>query len=188
MRGAHRPRPGDAGVPPPGDARDFDRLMTFYEDGRADGDFEYGVRLGARGDPRQPAVPVPPRAGAGHGAWRGSPIALDDLDLASRLSFFIWGSGPDAELMKAATAGHAVGAGRARPRRSRRMLADPRSDALATRFARAVAAAGRRRQDPARRASSIPYFDRLARPRDGHARRSSSSTASCARTAACSTC
>ena len=112
--------------------RDFDRLMTFYKDGRADGDFEYGVATAIEAILASPQFlfrlePVPATAVA------GQPYRLDDLALASRLSFFIWGSGPDAALMKAATAGTLSAPG-ALDRQVRRMLADPRSDALAMRF------------------------------------------------------
>jgi mono/diheme cytochrome c family protein len=112
--------------------RDFDRLMTFYKDGRADGDFEYGVATAIEAILASPQFlfrlePVPATAVA------GQPYRLDDLALASRLSFFIWGSGPDAALMKVATAGTLTAPG-ALDRQVRRMLADPRSDALAMRF------------------------------------------------------
>ena len=113
--------------------RDFDRLMAFYADGRADGDFEYGIGSALEAILASPQFlfrlePVPATAVA------GQPYRLDDLALASRLSFFIWGSGPDELLLKAATSG-ALSAPGALDRQVKRMLADPRSDALATRFA-----------------------------------------------------
>jgi hypothetical protein len=113
--------------------RDFERLMEFYADGRADGDFESGVATALEAILASPQFlfrlePVPAAAVAGR------PYRLDDLALASRLSFFIWGSGPDAVLMKAATSG-ALSAPGGLERQVKRMLADPRSDALATRFA-----------------------------------------------------
>ena len=94
--------------------RDFDRLMTFYKDGRAEGDFEYGIASALEAILASPQFlfrlePVPATAVA------GQPYRLDDLALASRLSFFIWGSGPDAALMKAGHGRHALGARRARP-------------------------------------------------------------------------
>src|SRR4029079_17502412 len=84
--------------------RDFDRLMAFYADGREEGDFEYGVASALEAILASPQFlfrlePVPATAVAGR------PYRLDDLALAWRLSFFIWGSGPDAALLKAATAG-----------------------------------------------------------------------------------
>ncbi|MFP5380106.1 MAG: DUF1592 domain-containing protein, partial [Vicinamibacteria bacterium] len=64
----------------------------------------------------------------------GQPYRVADLELASRLSFFLWGSGPDEALLALAQKGEL-----ARPatlaREVRRMLQDPRSEALASRFA-----------------------------------------------------
>ena len=59
---------------------------------------------------------------------------LADLDLASRLSFFIWGTGPDAELIKAAELGQLTTRAGIE-KQARRLLADKRSEALSTRFA-----------------------------------------------------
>ncbi len=59
---------------------------------------------------------------------------ISDQELASRLSFFIWGAGPDADLMKAANAG-ALHTSLGLEKQVRRMLADKRSEALSTRFA-----------------------------------------------------
>jgi hypothetical protein len=64
----------------------------------------------------------------------GQPYRLNDVDLASRLSFFLWGAVPDAELVKLAMSGGLSTPG-AYEKQVRRMLADPRSEALATRFA-----------------------------------------------------
>jgi len=111
---------------------DFDDLLGFYDQARADGgDFEQGVRLGIQGilaNPRFMFRTEQTLRGA-DGLYR-----LSDVDLASRLSFFLWGTLPDAPLMKAA------GDGTLRnpavfDRQVARMIADPRSRALATRFA-----------------------------------------------------
>ena len=64
----------------------------------------------------------------------GAPYRIDDLDLASRLSFFLWSSLPDEELLEAAARGDLRDAGRLE-RQVRRMLDDPRSDALVENFA-----------------------------------------------------
>ena len=87
----------------------------------------------------------------------GTAYRISDLDLASRLSFFLWGTIPDAELIEIARRG-----GLSRPdmfdRQVRRMLADARSDALGTRFA----AQWLRLQDLHKvepDALSFPYFD-----------------------------
>ncbi len=67
VRRAHRPRAGDAGVPPPG----LDARLRSADDVLQGRPRRWRLRvrrrLGDRGDPRQPAVPVPPRAGAGDG-------------------------------------------------------------------------------------------------------------------------
>ncbi|MCA1584910.1 MAG: DUF1592 domain-containing protein [Acidobacteria bacterium] len=111
---------------------DLQDLTAFYEQGRQDGgDFESGIRLAVQGilaNPRflfrveqAPAAPT-------NRAYR-----IADVELASRLSFFLWGTVPDAELVKVAMNGTlktpAVLEGQVR-----RMLADDRSAALATRF------------------------------------------------------
>jgi hypothetical protein len=67
-------------------------------------------------------------------ARAGQAYALSDLDLASRLSFFLWASGPDAELLRAAEKGQ-LSEATGLEQQARRMLADRRSDALASRFA-----------------------------------------------------
>ena len=81
-------------------------------------------------------------ARASSSAWKAArrrkrppaPIAWRDLDLASRLSFFIWGTGPDAELIKAAELGQLTTRAGIE-KQARRLLADKRSEALSTRFA-----------------------------------------------------
>jgi hypothetical protein len=112
---------------------DVDALMPFYEKGAKAGGFEGGVRMALQAMLASlhfvfRVEEVPPTARPGT-AYR-----ISDLDLASRLSFFLWGTIPDAELIDIARRD-----GLSRPdmfdRQVRRMLADPRSDALATRFA-----------------------------------------------------
>jgi mono/diheme cytochrome c family protein len=112
---------------------DLDGLMRFYRDGRRERDFEYGVRLALQAILASPRflfrleeAPATLRA--------GQPYRVNDLDLASRLSFFLWGTAPDAELVKAAMSGGLRAPG-AFEKQVRRMLADPRAEALGTRFA-----------------------------------------------------
>ncbi len=114
-------------------AEDFAALMTFYDRGRDGGDFEAGVRLAVQavlGSPRflfrMERVPSTVRP--------GQTYRVADLDLASRLSFFLWGAAPDAELLKVASADQ-LHVPAVFDRQVKRMLADPRSEALATRFA-----------------------------------------------------
>jgi hypothetical protein len=63
----------------------------------------------------------------------GQNYRITDLDLATRLSFFIWGAGPDEELLKVAQRGTLRGPG-VLAAQVKRMLADPKSEALSTRF------------------------------------------------------
>ena len=61
-------------------------------------------------------------------------FALTDLELASRLSFFLWNTGPDEELLKLAAAGGLTKPG-AMETQVKRMLADPKASSLVTSFA-----------------------------------------------------
>ena len=67
-------------------------------------------------------------------AAAGSVYRLSDLDLASRFSFFLWGSVPDDELMNVAVRGKLKDAA-VLEQQVQRMLRDPRSDALVNNFA-----------------------------------------------------
>ena len=114
-------------------ADDFKELMTFYERGRKDADFEAGIRLALQAILASPRflfrmeqVPATLRA--------GQTYRVNDLDLASRLSFFVWGSVPDAELVKVAMQG-TLQTPAVFSRQLKRLLADPRAAALSTRFA-----------------------------------------------------
>ncbi|MGE0041703.1 MAG: DUF1592 domain-containing protein [Vicinamibacterales bacterium] len=111
---------------------DFEDIMGFYEQGRKDGDFESGVRLALQALLAHPRFlyrfeTQPTRAAADAAA------PVSDLELASRLSFFIWGTVPDAELIEVARAGR-LGRPAVFDQQVRRMLKDPRSEALSTRF------------------------------------------------------
>ena len=84
--------------------RDFNGLMKFYTDGRKEGDFEYAISAAIEAILASPqflfrleSTPATLRA--------GQPYRLADPELASRLSYFIWGTGPDAELSKIAASG-----------------------------------------------------------------------------------
>ncbi|MGI9625897.1 MAG: DUF1592 domain-containing protein [Longimicrobiales bacterium] len=108
------------------------RLMSLFEAGAGDG-FEEGVRLALEGILASPNFvfrfeepgEAPAEGAAGY--------RISDLDLASRLSFFLWGAGPDDELIEAAVAGR-LSEDDERTGQVVRMLADDRSAALATRF------------------------------------------------------
>ena len=112
---------------------DLDTLKGFYEEGRKAGDFEHAIRYTLQAILASPRfvfrleeVPAATRAGASY--------RLNDQDVASRLSFFLWGTVPDQELTKAAAAGQLRTAASLR-KQVDRMIAVPRSEALATRFA-----------------------------------------------------
>ena len=106
--------------------------MAFYKEARSDGDFDAGIGSALTSVLVNPAflfrVEVDPEQVSG-GAYR-----ISDLELASRLSFFLWSSIPDDELLDAAIRGDLSRPGEVE-RQARRMLADPRSKNLASNFA-----------------------------------------------------
>ena len=108
-------------------------LMGFYELGSADGSFEIGVRTGLEAILASPDF-VFRFEEAPQGVQAGDSYRISDVDLASRLSFFLWGGPPDEELALAARNGELSDEG-TRRRQVERMLADPKAEALATRFA-----------------------------------------------------
>ena len=119
---------------PPTD-RDIDTLLGFYRDGRAKdgGSFDTGIQLALERLLVDPDFLLrvhedPP------GAAPGQAYALPDLELASRLSFFLWSSIPDEELLEVAGRG-ALADPATLHDQVRRMLADPRSEALVSNFA-----------------------------------------------------
>ena len=112
--------------------RDLNPLLGLYKQGAAEG-FESGVRLALEGILASPRF-VFRFEGRPSDATAGQAYALSDLDLASRLSFFLWAAGPDAELLKVAEAGR-LSMPEELDAQVRRLLADQRSDVLASRFA-----------------------------------------------------
>jgi hypothetical protein len=108
-------------------------LLEFYRKGRLHGDFETGIQLGLRRvlvDPdfllRIEETPA--------GLPVGSTYRLSNLELASRLSFFLWSTIPDEELLKTAEAGK-LSDPMVLEKQVRRMLSDDRSSALVANFA-----------------------------------------------------
>jgi mono/diheme cytochrome c family protein len=112
---------------------DIERPLAQYREGRADGDFEAGIGRALSAVLINPEflfrVEADPKKSVAGSAYR-----ISDLELASRLSFFLWSSIPDDELLAAAIRGRL-----SRPeeleKQTRRMLADRRSFNLATNFA-----------------------------------------------------
>jgi hypothetical protein len=114
-------------------ATEIDRLVDFYKRGRDGHTFENGVEMALRGVLASPKFLVRVEQDP-DGLAQGAAYRVSDVELASRLSFFLWSSIPDDELLTLAQAGklkdravlHA---------QVRRMLADPRADALVSNFA-----------------------------------------------------
>jgi mono/diheme cytochrome c family protein len=112
---------------------EMETLLEFYRTGRESGSFDSGIqRAVARVlvDPnflfrfeREPEGVVP-----------GTPFRLSDLELASRLSFFLWSSIPDDDLRAGAARGQLKNPA-VLERQVRRLLADPRADSLVSNFA-----------------------------------------------------
>jgi hypothetical protein len=109
---------------------DLDGLMKFYQAGRAKEDFEHGVRDALSAILASPHFLYRAEAGVDAGDTR----TLNDLELASRLSFFLWSSLPDKELLDLAIASR-LSDPTVLPKQVKRMLADPRSKSLVNDFA-----------------------------------------------------
>jgi hypothetical protein len=112
---------------------DLETSMGFYREGRAEGDFDAGIEMALCSILVNPKFLFrierdPP------GIAAGTAYAVDDVELASRLSFFLWSSIPDDELLDLAASGEL-----SRPEvledQVRRMLADERSRVLVNNFA-----------------------------------------------------
>ncbi len=117
--------------PPTSD--DVDGLMPMYALGREQGTFEDGIRTAAQSVIARPEFifrfeRVP------DGVAAGQHFRLGDVELASRLSYFLWGAGPDDVLLAAAAAGE-LKTPAGLERQVRRMLADRRAESLSTHFA-----------------------------------------------------
>jgi hypothetical protein len=112
--------------------RDVDPLMAFYEDGRKAGAFEDGIELALRRLLASPQFLVRAEKEPA-GVAAGRTYRITDLELASRLSFFLWSSIPDDELINLASQGR-LGTPKVLEQQVKRMLADPRSDALVRNF------------------------------------------------------
>ncbi|HZF29278.1 MAG TPA: DUF1592 domain-containing protein [Gammaproteobacteria bacterium] len=141
---------------------DLADLMPFYEQGRAEGGFDAGIQLalerllvspqflyriereptapsGKAAATRAAAAPaIRATSGASSAAARHRPpigiAPVSDVELASRLSFFLWSSIPDEELLLAAVDGKLRDPGMLRAQVDR-MLADPRAESMVTNFA-----------------------------------------------------
>jgi len=127
---------------------DIDALMPFYADGRKEGgSFDHGIELVVRRvlvdpsflfrvetDPSASAAAQPASLSAAAHTAAPAVYRISDIELASRLSFFLWSSIPDDELLSAARQGRLKDPA-VLDRQVTRMIADPRSSALTENFA-----------------------------------------------------
>ena len=117
----------------PAEAADVDELWPFYEAGFAERGFDGGIQRALE------RVLVSPQflyriERIPSGAEPGKAFEVSPIELASRLSYFLWSSMPDDELLDAAASGELADR-RGLSRQVARMLADPRADALVDNFA-----------------------------------------------------
>src|SRR5262245_34538728 len=135
-------------------SEDVNSLMPFYDAGRraasnGGGSFDFGIEQVVTAVLASPEFlyrsirgAVPARGNASPDAAEREPgrakpqeeVALTDLELASRLSFFLWNTGPDDQLLTLAAAGGLTKPG-ALEKQVRRMMADPKASSLITSFA-----------------------------------------------------
>jgi mono/diheme cytochrome c family protein len=111
---------------------DVSELFQYYQDGVKDAGFESGIRGAVTGLLASPfflyrAERIPA------GLRPGEPYAISDIELASKLSFFLWNTIPDDELLQTAIDGK-LSQSQVLERQVKRMLADPRSVTLASNF------------------------------------------------------
>jgi hypothetical protein len=117
----------------PSTPEDMESLLEMYRAGRAEGAFEAGVRTAVQAIIAKPEFvfrfeQVP------NGVRPGESYRITDLELASRLSYFLWSTAPDDQLIEAASQGKLHDAA-VLDKQVKRMLADPKSETLATNFA-----------------------------------------------------
>jgi hypothetical protein len=112
---------------------ELDRLTPLFDKAAAKGGFEAGVRSALEAILASPyfifRMEKEPELAKPGGTYR-----VADVDLASRLSFFLWGTPPDQELLALANKG-ALSVPATLDKQTRRLLADPRAEALGSRFA-----------------------------------------------------
>ena len=117
----------------PATTAEVNGLMPFYGEGRKEADFDNGIEMALarilaaskflyRIEKEPASLKV------------GDTYRIDDLDLASRLSFFLWSTSPDDELINIASQGKLKDPA-VLEQQVRRMLKDPRSEALTINFA-----------------------------------------------------
>ena len=113
-------------------AADWEWVQGFYQEGRREGTFRDGIELGLRRILASPPFLVRAEREPAN-ITAGQPYRITDLELASRLSFLIWSSIPDDELIEVASQ-NKLHLAPVLERQVRRMLADPKADALVRNF------------------------------------------------------
>ncbi len=117
----------------PADSEDMEKLLSFYQAGANNGGFQAGIENGIRLILANPKFLFRSETNPS-GLAPGTVYRISDIELASRLSFFLWSSIPDQELLKLAESNrlheHDV-----LEQQVKRMLADPKSEALTENFA-----------------------------------------------------
>ncbi len=116
----------------PATPQDIQASMAFYTEGRRSGTFEDGIELAIRRLLASPQFLVRAEKEPAN-ILAGKPYRITDLELASRLSFFLWSSVPDDELIDVAAQGR-LSVPAVFEKQVRRMLADHRSDTLINNF------------------------------------------------------
>ena len=112
---------------------DLERPLAFYREGKTGGSFDAGIERAVSAVLFNPEFLLRVEADPA-GVKTGMAYRVSDLELASRLSFFLWSSIPDDELLDAAIRGELRRPG-VLEKQARRMLADPRSFNFASNFA-----------------------------------------------------
>jgi hypothetical protein len=112
---------------------DFDKPMQLFRQTRAQGDFDSAIEMALASILVSPQFLFCIERDA-TGVAPGEAYRISDIELASRLSFFIWSSMPDDELLDVAVRSE-LSKREKLEKQVRRMLADPRSTMLATNFA-----------------------------------------------------
>jgi mono/diheme cytochrome c family protein len=117
----------------PANEQDMETLLNFYQKGRNKGNFETGIEMALRDLLADPEFVMrfetEPPSVAANAAYR-----VNDLELASRLSFFLWSSIPDEQLLTLATQGKLKDPA-VLEQQVKRMLTDRKSEALVNNFA-----------------------------------------------------
>ena len=116
----------------PATAADWEWVQAFFREGRQEGGFEDGIELGLRRILTSPQFLIRAEREP-ENVVAGQPYRITDLELASRLSFLIWSSIPDDELIEVAGQ-NKLHQPAVLEHQVHRMLADPKADALVENF------------------------------------------------------